>query len=200
MNELNPNRLTFPNKPMYKYLVTLPFLLFAVYLLTTGEYKNLDVEKLLLANPKYLSSIGIASCVFLSVLGAAIGIYTTGTTLLGAAVREPRVKTKNLISILFCEAVAIFGLIAAIILVTKDKPLTGLFTVAEYKDSFSIFWGGLTVGLCEMGCGIAIGYVGSGAVLADAADPKLFIRVLVIEIFASAVGLFGLIVGLIIVF
>ena len=154
-------------------------------------------------SPYSWANWGIAIGLGFSVVGAAWGIWLTGSSLVGAAVKAPRIRSKNLVSVIFCEATAIYGVILAIILLNKIAPPKdgnisdswswGTFYFAGY----SVFFSGCSVGFTNIASGISVGIAGSACALGDAQDDSLFVKILIVEIFASALGIFGIIVGII---
>ena len=63
-------------------------------------------------------------------------------------------------------------------------------------SAFAMLWGG--VGMSSLAAGLAIGIVGDAGVRANAQQPRLFVGIILILIFAEALGLYGLIVGLVV--
>ncbi|CCH58822.1 hypothetical protein TBLA_0A10440 [Henningerozyma blattae CBS 6284] len=195
-------------RPLYKFswsyfiqlIIWLIILTYVLRKLFTGHGSDINFGKFLLKTSPYLwANLGIALCIGLSIIGSAWGIFITGSSIIGAGVRAPRITTKNLISIIFCEVVAIYGLIISIVFSSKLTVVSSadsLYTKSNYYTGFALFWAGITVGASNLICGVAVGVTGATAAISDAADSALFVKILVIEIFGSILGLLGLIVGL----
>ncbi|CAK9064752.1 unnamed protein product [Durusdinium trenchii] len=87
----------------------------------------------------------------------------------------------------------IYGLITAVI-------INGKMDAANYSaySGYAHLGAGLTVGMSSLAAGLAIGIVGDAGVRANAQQPRLFVGMILILIFAEALGLYGLIVGLVV--
>merc|ERR1712070_748522 len=139
--------------------------------------------------------IGCASALVFACLGAAYGTAKSGVGVAAMGVMHHEMIMKSIIPIIMAGVLGIYGLIVAVLLgsgISGNKA----YGYALYSG-YSALAAGLCCGMAGLAAGIAIGIVGDTGVRANARQPKLFVGVILILIFAEALGLYGLIVALI---
>merc|ERR1712230_223938 len=147
------------------------------------------------ASAPFFGFMGCAAALVFACLGAAYGTAKSGVGVANMGVLHSEMVMKSIIPIIMAGVLGIYGLIVAVILtssITGDAP----YSYASYSG-YSALAAGLCCGMAGLSAGIAIGIVGDAGVRANARQPKLFVGVILILIFAEALGLYGLIVALI---
>ncbi|ESO01603.1 hypothetical protein HELRODRAFT_185694 [Helobdella robusta] len=139
----------------------------------------------------FFGAIGAASAIVFSSLGAAYGTAKSGTGIAAMAVMRPELIMKSIIPVVMAGIIAIYGLVVAALIANDIKSGYTLF------KAFLHLGAGLSVGLSGLAAGFAIGVVGDSGVRGTAQQPRLFVGMILILIFAEVLGLYGLIVALI---
>ena len=145
-------------------------------------------------NPTYapfFAVMGASAAMIFSALGAAYGTAKSGTGIAAMAVMRPDLIIKSVVPVVMAGIVAIYGLVVSVLIASS---LSADMTL--YK-SFLGLGAGLCVGFSGLAAGFAIGIVGDSGVRGIAQQPRLFVGMILILIFAEVLGLYGLIVALI---
>ncbi|XP_034247017.1 V-type proton ATPase 16 kDa proteolipid subunit-like [Thrips palmi] len=139
----------------------------------------------------FIGVMGVAASIVLSSLGACYGTARSGASISAVGVMKPEVVMKSIIPVVMAGIVAIYGLVVAILIITK------LGTPPEYTMFRAIvhLGAGLACGGSGLAAGYAIGVVGDHGVRNSALEDKLFISMVLILIFAEVLGLYGLILA-----
>lgn len=122
-------------------------------------------------DPFAVAYVAVAASLGFSIIGAGWGIYMSGASIVGNGVKMPRIQSRNFISVIFCEATAVYGIILSIILSSKIGNNTDWSTSSlqtAQKCAYSLLGAGLSCGLSNVVSGMAIGSIGAGAAIADA--------------------------------
>jgi F0F1-type ATP synthase membrane subunit c/vacuolar-type H+-ATPase subunit K len=98
---------------------------------------------------------------------------------------------RNIIPVVMAGVLGIYGLIVAVIIQGSIvSPQNGLSQYSLYTG-FAHLAAGLCCGLSGLAAGMAIGIVGDAGVRAVGQQEKLFVGMILILIFAEALGLYG---------
>ena len=138
------------------------------------------------ASAPFFGFMGVTSALVFANVGAAYGTAKSGVGISSMGVMNPGLVMRNIIPVVMAGVLGIYGLIVAVIIQGSIvAPQNGL---SQYS---------LYTGFAHLAAGMAIGIVGDAGVRAVGQQEKLFVGMILILIFAEALGLYGLIVALI---
>lgn len=141
----------------------------------------------------FFGVMGATSAMVFSAMGAAYGTAKSGTGIAAMAVMRPEAIMKSIIPVVMAGILGIYGVVVAVLIAGQ---------LEEAGEKYSLYRGfihlgaGLSVGLSGLAAGYAIGIVGDAGVRGTAQQPRLFVGMILILIFAEVLGLYGLIVAI----
>jgi V-type H+-transporting ATPase proteolipid subunit len=141
----------------------------------------------------FFGAMGCASALIFANLGSAYGTAKSGIGLSHLGIHAAERIMRGIVPVVMAGILGIYGLIVAVIInnniATEDQRYPAF---AGYLH----FGAGLSAGLSSLASGLAIGIVGDTSVRAYAKQEKIFVAMILMLIFAEALGLFGLIIAL----
>jgi V-type H+-transporting ATPase proteolipid subunit len=147
-------------------------------------------------SPWNLAGAGIGLCVGLAACGAAWGIWSCGTAIAGTATISGKIQMRDIMNLILCEVIAIYGLIMSIVLNGRFEYHPPPFERQHYHAGYALFFGGIVQGACSFSAGLAIGIVGATISIVCNRDAELFFKLLIVQIFSELIGIMGLLVCL----
>ncbi len=141
----------------------------------------------------FFGVMGASAAMIFSAMGAAYGTTKSGTGIAAMSVMRPELIMKSIIPVVMAGIIAIYGVVVAVLIAGQLKDVADGYTLFK---GFVHLGAGLAVGLSGLAAGYAIGIVGDAGVRGTAQQPRLFVGMILILIFAEVLGLYGLIVAI----
>lgn len=145
----------------------------------------------------FFGFMGVTSALCFANIGAAYGTAKSGIGIASMGVMKPNLVMRNIIPVIMAGVLGIYGLIVAVILNGAITQPSNNETKFSSFSGYAFLAAGLCCGISGLAAGMSIGVVGDCGVRAVGQQEKLFVGVILILIFAEALGLYGLIVALI---
>ncbi|KAG9232776.1 V-ATPase proteolipid subunit C-like domain-containing protein [Amylocarpus encephaloides] len=147
-------------------------------------------------SPIYASFFGAMGCsaaLVFSVMGAAYGIAKSGVGVSAVSVLRPDMIIKNMMPPILAGILSIYGLVISVIITSSLAEKSALHT------NFLQLAAGLSCGLSCLAAGFCIGIVGDAGIRGTAQQPRLYVGMMLMLIFAEVLGLYGMIVGILLI-
>jgi V-type H+-transporting ATPase proteolipid subunit len=145
------------------------------------------------ASAAFFGGLGAAVSLVFANLGSAYGTAKAGCGVAHLGIIAPDRIMRGIVPVVMAGILGIYGLIVAVIINNNIK--TGNNEYSSFSGYMHL-GAGMAAGMASMAAGLAIGIVGDTSVRAYGKQDKIFVAMILMLIFAEALGLYGLIIAL----
>ncbi|KAI0552917.1 V-type ATPase [Xylaria curta] len=137
----------------------------------------------------FFGAMGCAASIVFTVIGASYGTAKSAGAIFSSGIIRPERLMQNTLCAIMAQILSIYGLVSSVLIQGDLQEKMPLY------QGFVQFGAGVSVGLCGLAAGFAIGIVGDAGVRASTQQPRLYIGMVLILIFAEVLGLYGVVVA-----
>ncbi len=140
-------------------------------------------------DPTVMASIGAAVSIITSAISASYAILSCAPALASVTSEKPELGSKLLIAIILGEALAIYGLLIAFMIISN------LPNVTTEEAGLRAIMAGITMGGTAAAAGIGISYCGPALMTATVEKPESYTINILGLVLSEALAIYGLLIA-----
>ena len=144
-------------------------------------------------DPILMSLIGLALAIGVPIFSASFSIIICGTALAGISTEKPELVSRLIITVVLGEALAIYGLLIAFMLLGKVPDITTADSASKALIS------GIIISVATASAGAGISYSGSSLIAATAENPDTFSSNVIGVVLSEALAIYGLLIAFMVI-
>jgi F0F1-type ATP synthase membrane subunit c/vacuolar-type H+-ATPase subunit K len=144
-------------------------------------------------DPSLIGLIGLAISIGIPILSAAVSIIICGTALAGVGTEKPELLSRLIITVVLGEALAIYGLLIAFMLLGK------LPNIVTMEAANKALISGIVISVATVSAGVGISYSGSSLIAATVERPETFPSNVIGVVLSEALAIYGLLISFMII-
>jgi len=148
---------------------------------------------MIMLDPNLTGLIAILLSIGVPTISAATAIIVCGTAMAGVGTEKPELLSRLIITVVLGEALAIYGLLIAFMLISK------LPQMKTMETAFRALMAGIIIAVGTGAAGAGISYAGSSLIGATAERPESYSSNVIGVVLSEALAIYGLLISFMVI-
>ena len=146
-----------------------------------------------LVDNSFIALLGVGLSIVVPVISAAFAIISCGTAIAAVGVKKPGLLSRLIITVVLGEALAIYGLLIAFMLISK-------LPIIETAEAANMsLMAGIIIAGASVAAGLGISYSGSSLASAALERQETFSSNVISVVLSEALAIYGLLISFMII-